>query len=184
MIDFFLNCDKSLEQYIYLHRFKGADSFLTWCTSNATYISFILLFLLVFVYFFNKKQIYLYVALNAAIVNGITFLITTVLKIIIERPRPYKIDKLIDTPLINSGGFSFPSGHTTEVFTLFFIVSLLLKNNFFSTIFLIWALLIAYTRMAFGVHYPFDILGGITVSFIISLIWIKYQPLKNRFKHI
>jgi len=179
-----LDLDHSLEQYIYLHRLKGADNFLAWITMHATIISFSLLFLLVLVYFYNKKQIYLYAALNAALVNGITALITGGLKILIERPRPYKLDELILTPLIDSGGYSFPSGHTTEVFALFFTVSFLLKNKFFSFLFLVWALLIAYTRMAFGVHYPLDILGGIAVSAFTVWIWVKYEPLKRWFKQI
>ena len=184
MTDFLLNWDQALERYIYLHRYKDADSFLTWATVNATYISFALLFFLVIIYFFNKKQIYLYVALSATLVNGISALITSTLKILIERPRPYKIDALIDTPLINSGGFSFPSGHTTEVFALFFTIIFLLKNKFLSALFLVWALLIAYTRMAFGVHYPVDILGGIIVSAVTAGVWVKFQPLKKWFRNL
>ncbi len=181
----FLNWDYTLEQYIYLHRYKDADSFLTWATINATYISFALLFLLIIIYFFNKKQIYLYAALNAAVVNGITALITGILKILIERPRPYEVNDLINiSPQINGGGFSFPSGHTTEVFAIFFTVTFLLKNNYITALFLFWALLIAYTRMAFGVHYPVDILGGIFVSGLTTIIWLKYQPLKRWFKNI
>ena len=184
MIELFRNWDQSLEQYIYLHRFKGADNFLAWATENATFISFALLFLLVIAYFFNKKQIYLYAALNAAVINGITALITGAIKISIERPRPYEVNDLIQTPLINSGGFSFPSGHTTEVFALLFTVWFLLRNKFWTAVFLIWALLIAYSRMAFGVHYPVDILGGIIVSGITAYIWMKYEPLKRWFKQL
>ena len=185
MIDLIQNWDKNLEQYIYLHRYKGADSFLTWITVHATYISFALIFLLIIIYFFNKRQLYLYTAFNAIIVNGITFLITSILKILIERPRPYEVNKLIEiSPHINGGGFSFPSGHTTEVFSIFFTIAFLLKNKYFTGLFLFWALLIAYTRMAFGVHYPVDILGGITISYITVIIWIKYQPLKKWFKKI
>ena len=185
MIDFLLDWDTSLEQYIYLHRYNDADSFLTCLTVHATYISFTLLFLLVIIYLINKKQIYLYVAINAALVNGITALFTNTLKALVKRPRPYEVNDLIDiSPLINGGGYSFPSGHTTEVFALFFTISLLLKNKSVSTLFLFWALLIAYTRMYFGVHYPLDILGGIIVSAITDGIWVKYQPLKKWFKNL
>ncbi len=184
MLEKLLSLDYSFEQYIYLHRLKGADSFLTWLTVNATLISFALLFLLVLVYFYTKKQIYLYTALNAALINGITALITGGLKLSIGRLRPYEVNELIQTPLIDSGGYSFPSGHTTEVFALFFTVAFLLKNRFFTALFLLWAMVIAYTRMAFGVHYPVDIIGGITVSAVTVWVWLKYQPLKRWFKHI
>ncbi len=185
MFDLIQNWDQNFEQYIYLHRYKGVDSFLMWTTVNATYISFGLLLLLILIYLYNKKQIYLYTAINAAVVNGITALITGLLKILIERPRPYEINKLIDiSPHINAGGFSFPSGHTTEVFAIFFTIAFLLKNKFFTGLFLLWALLIAYSRMAFGVHYPIDILGGVTVSGLTTAVWLKYQPLKKLFKKL
>jgi len=182
MFDYFIDLDQKLERYIYLHRFYGADSFLSWATVNATFISFGLLFILVLVYFYTKKKIYLYAAFNAVVINGITALITGGLKIIIERLRPYEIDEQILTPLIDSGGYSFPSGHTTEVFALFFIIAFLFRNHFFTWLFLVWAILIAYTRMAFGVHYPLDIIGGILVSGITVYIWFKLEPLKKIFQ--
>jgi len=184
MIKQIIDLDHSIEQYIYLHRYNGADNFLRWATSHATYISFILLLLLIIAFFFNKKQIYLYAAANALIVNGITALITALLKIGVARLRPYEIDNLIATPLIDSGGYSFPSGHTTEVFALFFTISLILRKSYFSILFLIWAILIAYSRMAFGVHYPLDILGGMTISGLSVWLWLKYEPLKRWFSKV
>jgi len=184
MIKQILDLDRSIEQYIYLHRYNGADNFLRWATTHATYISFALLFLLIIIYIFNKKQIYLYAATNAIIIIGITALITAFLKNEIARLRPYEINKLIVTPLINSGGYSFPSGHTTEVFALFFTIFFMLRKTYFSILFLIWAILIAYSRMALGVHYPLDILGGITISGLSVWLWLKYEPLKKWFSKI
>ncbi len=184
MIKQILDLDRSFEQYIYLHRYNGADNFLRWATEHATYISFSLLILLVIVFLFNKKQIYLYAAANALIVNGITALITALLKISVARLRPYEINKLITTPLIDSGGYSFPSGHTTEVFALFFTVFFILRKSYFSILFLLWAILIAYSRLAFGVHYPLDILGGMTVSGLSVWLWLKYEPLKKWFRKV
>ena len=182
MIEQIFRLDQSIEQYIYLHRPTGADAFLKWATVNATLISFGLIFLLVVLYWINKNKWYLYVAVNAAILTGLTALITGGLKISIERLRPYKVVEQIKTPIIESGGFSFPSGHTTEVFTIFFTVFFMVKNKWLRLLFLSWAVLIAYTRMAFGVHFPIDILGGVTVALLSVLLWLKFEPLKKWFK--
>jgi undecaprenyl-diphosphatase len=182
MLKSFLELDHQLEQYIYLHRFTGADHFLSWLTANATLVSFSLLFLVLLAFFITKKQIYLYAVINTALLIGITALITGSLKLIIKRLRPYEVNDLIHKPLIDSGGFSFPSGHTTEVFTLFFAIWFLLNNKYWTSLFLIWAVIIAYSRMAFGVHYPIDIIGGVTVAWLTVRLWLKYQPLKRWFK--
>jgi len=126
MIEQIISLDQSIEQYIYLHRPTGADAFLKWTTVNATLVSFVLIFLLIIIYWVNKNKLYLYTAVNAAVLTGVTALITGGLKIIIERLRPYEIIENIKAAKIESGGFSFPSGHTTEVFTIFFSIFFML----------------------------------------------------------
>ncbi len=179
-----IQLDNQIEQYIYLHRYHGADAFLSWCTTHATIISFSLLLLLALGYFVRKQRIYIYTALNAAVLTGLTALASNAIKLSVERLRPYEVMEQIKTPLIYSGGYSFPSGHTTEVFTLFFTVAFLIKNKWLKGVFLFWALLIAYTRMAFGVHYPLDVTGGIVLSYLMVRIWLKYQPLQKWFSNM
>ncbi len=181
MLKALLSTDQKLEQFIYLHRPTGADNFLAWITTNATIISFSLLGMLLFIYFIKKDKNYLYTVINAALLIGLTAIVTGTTKHFVARLRPYEVDQLIATPFIDSGGFSFPSGHTTEVFTLFFAIFFFLNNRYWHFIFLLWALLIAYTRMAFGVHYPLDIIGGICVSLIVVWLWQKYEPVGKYF---
>jgi undecaprenyl-diphosphatase len=90
------------------------------------------------------------------------------LKFFTGRLRPYEVFPAIEK-LIEGGGYSFPSGHTAEVFTLFFSLYYVFPSKTVRTFFLIWAALIAYTRMIFGVHYPTDILASIVLSYLIVL---------------
>jgi len=73
MIEQIFRLDRSIEQYIYLHRPTGADTFLKWATVNATLVSFGLIFLLIIIYWINKNKWYLYTAVNTAIFTQSNF---------------------------------------------------------------------------------------------------------------
>ena len=47
-------------------------------------------------------------------------------------------------------------------------------------IFLIWAILIAYSRVYIGVHYPFDVFAGMIIGIVCGyLVKIDTSKLKN-----
>jgi len=168
--------DQELEQYIYLHRPGGAEHFMMWMTNNATIITFGFVGLLLILYFIKRQKKYLFSALNISLVIGISALITGTLKVLLTRARPYKVLDSISTPIIESGGYSFPSGHTTEAFALATTVFLITRNPWLRLIALVWAVFIAYTRMALGVHFPVDILGGILVGSLTAVFWMRWKP--------
>lgn len=89
-----------------------------------------------------------------------------ILKNIIERPRPFiavpAVNMLITKPLT----YSFPSGHTATAFAAGIVLYSQLDK--YKVSFLILAVLIAFSRMYLFVHYPTDIVGGITLGVIIS----------------
>ena len=55
---------------------------------------------------------------------------------------------------------SFPSGHSTTIFTVAGILSLYLRRSALIWLLAAAALLIAISRIAVGVHWPLDVLGG------------------------
>ncbi len=67
---------------------------------------------------------------------------------------------------------SFPSGHTILAFTMAFSL-LWSKFQRTGTTFLLIACIVAFARVAAGVHYPTDILGGIVVAFIAT--WFVFR---------
>ncbi len=100
-------------------------------------------------------------------------LITNVfLKNLIQRPRPFNfsdVNLIIKTP----HDFSFPSGHTSASFAFAFVVlkeRLNIKNIKVYQVSIILASLIAFSRLYLYVHFPTDIIGGIVVGFLCSII--------------
>ena len=55
---------------------------------------------------------------------------------------------------------SFPSGHATTIFTVAGILSLYLRRGSLTWLLAAAALLIGLSRIAVGVHWPLDVLGG------------------------
>jgi len=55
---------------------------------------------------------------------------------------------------------SFPSGHSTTIFTVAGILSLYLRRSALIWLLAAVALLIGISRIAVGVHWPLDVLGG------------------------
>jgi undecaprenyl-diphosphatase len=85
--------------------------------------------------------------------------------------------------LSEAGSSSFPSGHTIEAFAIAFAVFYLFKERMFVIIIFSWAILVAYTRMALGVHYPLDVLAGIFIGTSTSFITLKvYERLEWKIK--
>lgn len=69
---------------------------------------------------------------------------------------------------------SFPSGHSTTGFALFFVLALMVKNNGLKIFFLIMALLVAYSRVYLSQHFVIDIVAGSALGIVTSLLLYYY----------
>jgi undecaprenyl-diphosphatase len=94
-------------------------------------------------------------------------------------PRPYEVDARI-IQLSVGGGYSFPSGHTTEAFAAAMALSILHFNKrWIWIVSFSWACLVAASRVYLGVHYPFDVFAGMIIGtcvayFLHRLLFTKW----------
>ena len=115
----------------------------------------------------NKKRSrlsLLYVLLSI----GVAGLISYLMKKTFLEPRPYEVDSRI-VQLSVGGGYSLPSGHTTEAFSSAVALTLLFPRWYVMLPMFCWASLVALSRIYLGVHYPFDILVGMLIGSSVSL---------------
>ena len=98
-------------------------------------------------------------------------LLTTVLKVVFERARPELVDSGYTATF-----YSFPSGHATVAVGFYGTLTLLVAYNlrgparwFVAALGIALILLIGFSRLYLGVHYPTDILAG----YLSALLWIS-----------
>ena len=122
--------------------------------------------------------------MGAALLMGVIFG-NGILKPLIHRVRPY--DNAAWSPAVTRAtllisppsDYSFPSGHTLASFEGAF--GIFLCNKKWGAPALVLAVLIAFSRLYFYIHYPTDVIGGMILGigfdvaafFIVGAIWNK-----------
>ena len=110
-----------------------------------------------------------------------------ILKNAIARTRPYDVNTAMQAELLVKAlsDFSFPSGHTTAAFELATVW--MMRDRRFGIPALVFAFVMAFTRLYLYVHYPTDVIGGMAVGilcgvagyFIVDKIWNKVTAKKE-----
>ena len=64
------------------------------------------------------------------------------------------------------GRFGFPSAHSGNAWAVAFFVAYLFRKRVLTWFLCAWALLVCYSRLYLGVHYPGDLLGGLVLAVV------------------
>ena len=145
----------------------------------------------ILLYLVHKKfgtRVTVIVVLTTALMITFTDQLTNLAKDFFERPRPCQEDSLQATIRYvapRCGKFSFFSGHATSTMAGAVFIGLILRNSFryLPFLMLLWAFLVAYSRVYVGVHYPLDIFVGMIVGASAGFGFYKLeQYFERRFK--
>lgn len=169
----------------------GNSGFLFWLLSNLSAFGEELLLVSVmgFLYWGLNKEFGKYVGLNVLMAN----VWNPMIKNIVRRLRPnmvegYKVDLLrkidekADAKDVAAQGFSFPSGHSTNAVTLYgSLAAHQKKNKLLWTLAIVLPILVGFSRVFVGAHFPTDVIcGWILGAIIVALVpWLR-RKIKNR----
>ena len=143
-----------------------------------------------FVYRFRLKSIPLIVAVIVLI--GLSDQLSVILfKNTVQRFRPcHNPDIMQFVHLVKNhcgGKYGFISSHAANSFALATFTSTVFKNKYYTILIFFWALLVSYSRIYLGVHYPGDVLAGalfgILLAFLVKSVYsaiIKKFAQQNR----
>ncbi|GAA4974741.1 phosphatase PAP2 family protein [Algibacter aquimarinus] len=177
MIEQLLNYDTEL--FLFLNNLGSEtwDNLWLIITNKLTFIPLYALLLFLLYKKFGLKSMLVFVVVVALMIT-FTDQITNVFKRGFQRPRPCGEADLIDQMrfiAVRCGKYGFFSGHSSNSMAAAVFAGLMLKPYFKNLIFILlfWSAVVAYSRIYVGVHYPIDILCGMTFGAISGFIFYK-----------
>lgn len=164
------------------------DPIMYWASNKLFWLPFYLFIVFIIIKEYKKKSVYILLAIG--------FLIalcdqtaSNLIKNTVKRLRPSHEPTLQNLIHLSeagrSGEYGFISSHSANAFGLatFLILLLPSKYNWLKIILVFWAILVAYSRIYNGVHYPSDVivamLLGILYGFLVKLILSKFKTFKQ-----
>ena len=158
--------DSGLILFLQNLRSSGLDEIMSWIGSVGSGVVIFFVISALFLYEERKRKWILPLWLSFALAS----LVTLALKLLIARARPFEVLAL-DPGTFAFWDSSFPSWHAAMAFS-----ALPVLDKEFSNIKLFWiifAILIALSRIYFGFHFLSDIIAGALIGYFSGLLFMR-----------
>ena len=136
----------------------------------------VLVLIISIIYWVKDKKFGEYIAY--AVLTSV--LVNCVVKDIFKFKRPIGEEGIRTLREKTATGYSFPSGHTQGAGSFYGAMAIYIKKKVMYIIAIIMIILIGFSRLYLGVHYPKDVIVGGILGVLTSLICYK---LYNRFEN-
>lgn len=155
------------------------DPIMAWISGRNSWIPLYLAIIGLIIWRYKKQSLpmLLTIIVSVALADQIC---SSFFKPLVERLRPCHepaIQHLVHVVGNCGGQFGFCSSHAANSFTLAMSLLLLVGKEYTWVKYLfVWAIIVSYSRIYVGVHYPLDVLAGAGVGVLSAFISFKiYQ---------
>ncbi len=163
------NLDKKINSKIPMLWNPLLNKIMIYITNIGSELSILMLSIILSVFFIYKREIKHFYLLSLSIFTALAS--ELIIKSLLQRPRPVN-------SMVYETTFSFPSGHTVMASVLFLIILLYIKNNiknkflkyFLSSTSILIIILIGFSRIYLGAHWPTDVISG----FLLGFFWLMF----------
>lgn len=182
--------DLDTQLFLYLNEKHNPffDPIMYWASHKWFWVPFYAFLVFIIIKEFKKKSIYVLVAIGL-LITICDQTASHLIKNMVKRLRPShqpSLQNLIHLSEAGPGGqYGFISSHSANAFGLatFLILMLPKKYNWLKIALLFWAVLVAYSRIYNGVHYPADVivamLLGTLYGYLVAFLLHKTKPFSN-----
>ncbi|WP_026888325.1 phosphatase PAP2 family protein [Clostridium beijerinckii] len=108
------------------------------------------------------------IAVSTVVVTVINMIINIIVRSIFHVDRPF-VHNNVNLLLPHDSASSFPSNHATG--TMSIALGLEKYNKLLSRILIILSIIIGYSRVYVGHHYPMDVIGAYIIVFVVNYIY-------------
>ena len=148
------------------------DNIMSWIAGETSWIPLYVILMIVIIYRERPYRFIItivFIAITVALCDRTSVLI----KNLIERPRPSHDPEIADLVILvnnyKGGVYGFVSSHAANVFGAATFLTNQFKHYKWSFFLFAWAIIVSYSRIYQGVHYPLDIICGATLGVLIGI---------------
>lgn len=173
-----LNFDFQIVRYVNLARNNVLDDFFFGIAFISSEI--IILFILTSLFLWQERKRKWILPLWLSL--GFSALVSFIIKILIQRERPYQLGLISVIPSLQKAShlvwdFSFPSFQAMMAFSAIPILSREFPK--FRYVWIVFACLIAFSRLYFGLHFLSDVLAGALIGYLIGMFMVHLEDRDN-----
>lgn len=107
-----------------------------------------------------------------AIVFLLSPYVNAVLKDAFAHPRPFELDPSVQLRTVGAEGYGLPSGHSQNAVVLWGALAAQCRKAWLWIVAVALMVLIGFSRIFLGVHFPTDVLGGWAVGAVLLVLYL------------
>ncbi|OCT14372.1 hypothetical protein A8709_26505 [Paenibacillus pectinilyticus] len=143
-------------------RFSALNPIVAFFANNLDYV----FYLGVIVYWFIRTPDNRKMVVNTLLSGGVALGVNNIIGVIYHRDRPFVAHHVIQL-VQHDASASFPSNHAAAAFAV--ATSIWLWRRKEGSVWFVLAILIGFSRIWSGIHYPLDIIGGAISGTVIGI---------------